>query len=243
MKIKNILIVSTLAAALLGCSKREAKHIVILPDVSGSIDRQSLEQTFKAIDDLAGRLQRGDRLTIIPILGDAEAETSGKILRFEIPANRQAYDTDLRDFRRKLNASLKEMQTNAFARPGAKTDILGAVLLAEQEFDLYPNHSTKVLAILSDFIQEDRQFDFRTDRNLSNANFVQKFAQRQTQSKNIRFEQTTTYLDLLKSNEFTALEKSRREAIKTFWIEYLKNTGAHPKFFDGGAALLRLQIP
>src|SRR6478752_2207631 len=123
MKIKKTLIVLMLAGALLGCGKREPRHIVILPDVSGSIDRESLEQAFKAIDELAGHLQRGDRLTIIPILGDAAAEASGNILRFEVPPNRQAYDTDLRTFRSKLNASLKEMQTNAMAHPGAKTDI------------------------------------------------------------------------------------------------------------------------
>jgi hypothetical protein len=243
MKINKLLILSVLALALFGCGKREPRHIVILTDVSGSIDRESLEQAFKAIEELAGHLKRGDRLTLIPILGDAEAETSGNILHFEVPANRQAYDTDLRTFRSKLNASLKEMQTNAMAHPGAKTDILGAVLLAEQEFNLYDNHSMKVLAILSDFIQEDRQFDFRTDHNLSSAAFVQKFAQRQAQSRSIRLDKTKAYLDFLKSHEFSTLENSRREAIKRFWIEYFNNIGAHPKFFDGGATLLKLQIP
>src|SRR5690242_3325667 len=118
MKINKILIVLVLAVALLGCGKREPRHIVIMPDVSGSIDRESLEQAFKAIDELAGQLQRGDRLTIIPILGDAEAEASGRILRFEVPANRQAYDTDLRDFRSKLGSSLKEMGNRAIRHPG-----------------------------------------------------------------------------------------------------------------------------
>lgn len=113
MKIIKILIASVLAMVLLGCGNRETYHILILPDVSGSIDRQSLEQAFKGIDELASHLQRGDRLTIIPILGDAQAEASGRILRFEVPPNRQAYDTDLRDFQVKLRYSLKEIQTSA----------------------------------------------------------------------------------------------------------------------------------
>ena len=134
MKLKRTLIQCVLAVALLGCGKREPRHIIILPDISGSIDRESLKQAFKAIDELAGHLQRGDRLTIIPILGDAEAEAAGKILRFVVPANRQAYDTDLHEFRSKLDGSLKEMRTNAAVHPGSKTDILGTLRLAQQEF-------------------------------------------------------------------------------------------------------------
>ena len=48
----------------------------------------------------------------------------------EVPENRQTYDTDLRDFRIKLNAPLQEMRANAIARPGSKTAILGAIALA-----------------------------------------------------------------------------------------------------------------
>lgn len=242
MKIKEVLIVSVLAVVLLGCGKRQPRYFVIMPDISGSIDRESLDQAFKAIDELSGHLQRGDRLTIIPILGDAEAEASGRILRFEVPANRQAYDTDLRDFRSKLNSSLKEIRANAIARPGSKTDILGAIALAEQEFNLHTDRSTKLLMILSDFIQEDQQLNFRTDNAFSSAAPVQKFATRQARIGNIRLEGVEVHLGLLKSSEFAAMGKSRRNAIKTFWIQYFKDTGAHSRFFDDGPSLLKLQI-
>jgi hypothetical protein len=229
---------SVLAVALLGCGKHEPRDIVILPDVSGSIDRGSLQQAFKAIDELAGHLQRGDRLTIIPILGDAEAEAPGKILRFEVPANRRAYDTDLRLFRTKLGSSLKEMETNAIVHPESNTDILGSLVLAEQEFNLHSNHSTKLLAILSDFIEEDRQFNFRTDNAISGPVPVQRFATQQAQLGHLRLEKVEVYLGLLKSSEFTILRKSRRNAIKSFWIQYLIVAGAHPKFCDDGLAVL-----
>jgi len=242
MKTNKLFIVSVLAVALLGCGKHERRHIVILPDVSGSIDRESLQQTFKAIDELAGHLQRGDRLTIIPIMGDAEAETSGKILRFEVPANRQAYDTDLRGFRSKLSLSLKEMGNRAIVHPGTKTDILGAVALAEQEFNLHSDHSTKLLAVLSDFIEEDQQLNFRTDNAFSSTAPVQKFATQQARIENIRLDKVEVYLGLLKSSEFAALGKMRRNGIKSFWIQYFNETGAHPRFFDDGPGLLKLQI-
>jgi hypothetical protein len=141
-----------------------------------------------------------------------------------------------------LNASLKEMQANAVAHPGSKTDILGTISLAEQEFNLHSDHSRKILAILSDFIEEDQQLNFRTDNAFNSSVPVQKFAAQQARTGDLRFEEVEVYLDLLKSSEFTALRKSHRNAIKSFWIQYFKDAGAHPRFFDDGPGLLRLQI-
>src|SRR5205823_1994569 len=136
MSFRSVFFVLLLAAGLFGCGQQpEARHVVILIDVSESIDRTALEQAFKAIDDLVGRLHRGDRIAVIPILGDAQAEASGRITRFQVPTNRQAYDSDLHKFRLGLGASLKEMQAKAVAHPGRKTDILGSVALAGQEFE------------------------------------------------------------------------------------------------------------
>lgn len=243
MKIKKIFIMSVLAAALLGCGKRQTRYFVVLPDVSGSIDRESLQQAFKAIDELAGYLQRGDKLTIIPILGDAESESSGKIMRFEVPTNRQAYDMDLRDFRKNLNISLEQMRAQATAHPGSKTDILGAISLAEQELNVQSDNSSKFLAILSDFIEEDRQLDFRNNSALSSVVPRQNFATRQAEQQHIKLKNVQIYLGLLKSGEFAALATSRRNDIKDFWIQYFKAAGALPRFFDDGPGLLTLQIP
>lgn len=239
MKIKRTLIVSVLAVALLGCGKREPRHIVIMPDVSGSIDRESLEQAFKAINDLAGHLQRGDRLTIIPILSDAEAEASGRIVRFEVPMNRQAYDTDLRNFRGKLNSSLKEMKANAIVHPGAKTDILGSVVLAEQEFQLETEGVNRTLIILSDFIQEDKEFDFRTDIRLQTALTSKSLLQQIIQREVFNFSGDQVFLGALQSVEYTRLNKERRAALKIFWIDYFKLRGAKVTFAIDGLDILK----
>jgi len=53
MKAKNRLLTLLLVAGLVGCGRQQPRNIVILPDVSGSIDRQALEQAFKAIDRIA----------------------------------------------------------------------------------------------------------------------------------------------------------------------------------------------
>lgn len=238
MKVKKILITSVLAVALLGCGKREPRHITILLDVSGSIDRSAEEKAFKAIDELVGHLGRGDRVTIIPILGDAHSKASGRIIRFEVPTERQAYDADLRNFRLRLKASLGEMEAGAIAHPGTKTDILGSIALAEQEFQLDTGRSKRLLVVLSDFIQEDREVDFRRDTRVASRTAAKEFATQTARISAFDLKGMAVYLGGLQSNEYTDLGRSRREAIQEFWIRYFLFSGAHPRFVTDGPGLL-----
>jgi hypothetical protein len=238
---RKIVTLGLLLAAFLGCGKQqERRHIVILPDVSGSIDRGALEQEFKAIDYMVGSLRRGDRITIIPILSDAEAEASGKILRFEVPENRQAYDGDLRDFRHKLSASLEKMQTGALAQPGSKTDILGSLALAEQEFRTGSGESRRLLIVLSDFIQDDSEVNFRTARGLSALSLTDNFVRQTVKASPLELKGVSIFLGLLQSTEFGSMPRSRRQALRTFWLKYLQSCGANPTFTTDGPGLLRL---
>jgi hypothetical protein len=242
MSLTNILIALMLTVALLGCGKQQSKHIVILQDVSGSIDRESLEEAFKAIDELAAHLQRGDRLAIIPILGDAEAEASGKILRFEVPVNRQAYDTDLRNFRIKLGLSLKEMGNRAIAQPGIKTDILGSFALAQQEFQSASMQTNKLLIVLSDFIQDDGKLNFENSKDLANHLTAKMFAAQMARTTPINLNGVRVYAGFLQSAEYARMEKSRRNGIAEFWSEYLRQSGTSTHLVSDGPGLIKKEI-
>jgi hypothetical protein len=238
MKTKKIIIMLLLAVALLGCGKREPRHIVIMPDVSGSIERESLEQAFKAINELAGHLQRGDRLTIIPILGDAEAEASGRILRVEAPMDRQAYDADLQNFLVKLKASLTEMQISAATHPGSQTDISGTIGLAEQEFQADAGGRRHILVVLSDLIEEDGTTNFRTAGQLRDSVAAKEFSQQLSRRVDLNFQGATVHLGLLRGNEYARLSKDRRTALKAFWMTYFSTLGSKPEFVTDGTRLL-----
>jgi len=239
MNPKRSFLALLLAVVLIGCSKPpEPRHIVILVDVSGSIERDALAQAFKAIDELVSHLQRGDRITVIPILGDAQAEASGRILRFEVPVNRQAYDSDLRHFRVLLKNTLDNTQAEAVAHPGSKTDILGSIALAEQEFHTASEHPAQQLVILSDFIQESDEVNFKTNKCLANATVAKDFATRLMNNHGTDLKGIPVYLGALKSNEYSNLLRSRRYAIQAFWIEYFEASHAHPRFVVDGPGLL-----
>ncbi|HEV2992658.1 MAG TPA: vWA domain-containing protein [Candidatus Angelobacter sp.] len=240
MNMRNVFFALLLAACLVGCGKQaQTRHIIILIDASGSIDRQALDQAFKAIDDLVGNLRRGDRIAIIPILGDAEAEASGRIIRFQIPTSRQAYDSDLKAFRQKLKTSLATMEAEAVAHPGSKSDILGSVALTEGEFQSDSGGSRRLLAVLSDFIQEDTNVNFKKDKRLVNPVSAKKFATQHAKQKSFNFRGMPVYLGLLRSQEYAAMEQSRRDAIQEFWIRLFKSFGAQPLFIADGSGLLR----
>jgi hypothetical protein len=240
MKPKGTLLVSLLATVLLGCGKQPLQRdFVLLPDVSASIEPKAEEEVFKAIDDLVSHLNRGDRITIIPILGDAQAEASGRILRFEVPTNRQAYDSDLRHFAAKLRDSLEELKSSAMKHPGTKTDILGSISLAEQEFQSDSGFRKGLLVVLSDFIQEDNEINFMRDRRLDSQPAAKEFAWQIARRDGLDLKGMPVYLGLLRSREYAGLSRSRRAAIQAFWISYLKSLGGKPRFVTDGPGLLK----
>jgi hypothetical protein len=230
-----------LVAGLFGCGKQTVvgpQQLVILIDVSDSIEPAAEEQAFSAIDRVIAQRQRGDRIAVIPITGDAQAESSGRVIRFEVPTIRQAYDNDLRDFRNKLKRSLEEFKAAAMAKPGSKTDILGAVALAQQEFKFHAGSSKKSLVILSDFIQDDSELNFLRDARLASKTVAGEFAMQSAKATAIDLRGVTVYLGLLRSKDYKRLRRSRREAIQGFWVQYFCMSGAHTRYASDGIGLV-----
>jgi hypothetical protein len=236
MKKTKILTVAVLAVALLGCGKREPRHIVILLDVSQSIERESLRQAFRALDNIPGRLHRGDSLTIIPILGDAEAEAAGSITRFYVPPNREAYDADLQRFTIQLSKSVEQLSFSAMSHPGGKTDILGSVTSASHE--IRTSAAVPTLLILSDFIQDDGEITFLNDKRLNNGTAASEFAKLEAKKQALDLSGIPVYLGRLRSSEYAACKHGRRTAIQVFWLEYFKNLNSRPEVAADGLGLL-----
>jgi|SRR5579859_2887937 len=240
MKLTKTLVALMLAAALLGCRQQPGPHhIVILQDVSGSIDRNALELAFKAIDELVGHLKRGDRIAIIPILGDAQAEVSGRIIRFQVPTNRQAYDSDLHHFAVQLRSSLEDLKSSTMKHPAAKTDILGSISLAEQEFQADPSPTKDSLLVLSDFIYETDEINFRRDKHLENKAAAEELAEQIAKREGLNLKGVSVYLGLLGSREYAGLNRGRRVAIQAFWVRYFNALGSKPNFVTDGVGLVK----
>jgi hypothetical protein len=234
---KHLSVLSLTALVLLsGCqtAKRPPLELIIVPDISASIDGESERQMFAAIKDAATHLHRGDTLTIIPITGDADAELQGRILRYELPPvkKREAYDADIRKISVKVGDDLARLEKEAVIHPSLHTDIVGTTRAALKSFSSAP--SDKRLIILSDFIQDDEQYCFTSDRRLSEPRSAAELAGKIKREIGGNALSVAVAMGRLRSAEFGRLPPNRRRAIDAFWHRLLEPSTVDP---DGTFAL------
>ena len=195
-------------------------------------------QCIQATLKLAQAINRGDTVTIIPITGDADIESTGRVLRFEKPLDRKPYDADLLEFSKQVQKSLAEFHSWANKHSAARTDIFGAVRMAGEELATFPKHERIVLVIFSDFLQDDSSVNFNTDRRLSTQASALLFANDEAkQSSSIHTTSAITRLALLRSKDLGKLSRQRREAIRDFWIRYFQVLGMQPEYTTNGIGL------
>lgn len=238
---KSALIIILAILLLAGCSQQQPvpKQIVSLVDISASIEPQAETECLDAIVKLIAKLNRGDTITIIPITGDADVQSTGRVLRFQKPVNRTAYDADLISFSKQVHDSLQALRVQAVDNPTAKTDIFGAIQMAMEEFAAGPKDRDRRLIIFSDFIEDDGTVNFNTDRRLSSGKSAINFATEQSKAfSSAAAVSIRADLGLLRSKELHAVSKERREAIRQFWLEYLKCLGIQPVWMTDGVGLL-----
>jgi hypothetical protein len=203
--------------------------LLIILDLSGSIEQEALVECFEALRALPRQLQRGNALAIIPVTSDALAETSGRIRRFELAPRREAFDDDLSQFEEDLRAVLEQMRATAVAQPAQRSDILGAVELAVEELATRRSQFQRlVVVLLSDFLVEDKQRRFKHDAALARRATAEKLAAALAQAapQPGAFQQVNVYLGWLRSHELKQLTEERRAAIRAFWSEYFRVRGA-----------------
>lgn len=219
-----------------GCTPaKRPREIIIVPDISASIEQQARRQMFDAIKQVALHLHRGDTLTIIPITGDAEADLQGRILHYEVPTadKREAYDADLRKLSSQVGSDLEGLESEALAHPGQHTDILGTIRIAMAEFS--PADTDKRLIVLSDFVQDDRQSDFRRDRSVATSDAGKRFGA-ELQKRVAYRRSVRVFLARLRSTDYAALNPKRREGISAFWETLMPLSTIEP---DGPQSLLQ----
>ena len=239
-KIPLMFAVSLICLLTAGCPRKQktALSVVLVCDVSASIEETARMSCLKTVNSLLPILHRGDSLAVVPVTGDAEVEASGQILRFPILAQRELYDEDLRRLRAIAEKEIGNLATSASAHPGEQTDLLGTVRVVAEELGSLPARQTGVVIVLTDFIQDDSQFNFNHAPELANRNSAVTLAANLAHDNPRRFPNTTIYCGYLKSRDLAKLGRSRREAIQGFWMEYLKRLGARPQTVVDGPGLL-----
>jgi hypothetical protein len=223
----------TLLFLIAGCSHHVPQATVEVIDTSFSITPRAEKAALGAVEDQIGHMQRGDVLILIPITGDAANDAGGRILRLSAPIQRETYDTDLRRFQAAARKQFVAW-TASLDSHQSRTDILGALDAARQEFAVLPKESSRKLIVVSDFIEDDGTYSFVSARSLTNPTSARQLAAHLREQHGFTLLGVQLCLGHLESSDFAPLSAQRKEAVSAFWTAYFA-TGGEPTeiHFDG----------
>jgi hypothetical protein len=222
---------------LAGCSHHAPTVTVEVIDTSLSITPRAEKAALDAVQLQIAHMQRGDRLVIIPITGDAANDAGGRILRLSAPTQRETYDADLRRFQAAAGkrftawiASLDQHQS--------WTDILGALDATRQEFSVLPDPMNRKLVVVSDFLEDDGTYNFVSAGSLASPARARELAAHLRAQHGFTLQSVNLCLGRLESSDFARLSAQRKEAVQAFWIAYFAD-GREPAEiqFDGTGIL------
>lgn len=223
----QLVIVLLFVLLMVGCPSRDPRLIVILVDLSASIDQDGRAQAFASVGRLFSekKVERGDRIVIIPITGDTWMQSQGLIKRYVISEKREAYDADLIKVQADIARDLAELQRSGAENPFQRTDILGSLTIAAQEFagDKRRSH---LLIVLSDMIQDTPDAHFETAAFLKTEEAARKEARLGMASQVSMFESSKVYIGFLRSTELGHIDNKVRTGVQSYWDEYFKRRGA-----------------
>jgi hypothetical protein len=222
---------------LAGCFLRVPQATVEVVDTSLSITPRAEKAALDAVGDQISRMGRGDRLILITITGDAQNDAGGRILRLSAPTELETYDTDMRRFQEQ---ALKQFAAWAASldKHQSRTDILGALDAARQEFAVLPKNSNRRLIVVSDFLEDDGTYNFVSAGSLANPTRARQLAARIRVEHSFTMQGVAPCLGRLESSDFALLPVQRKEAIRAFWTEYFASGGQKAEIqFDGTGIL------
>ncbi len=211
-----------------GCDHHKIAVEFLVPDVSESITQEGSDATWGVSHSLVQGLRRGDSLLVLPITADAGNDVSGRSLFITAPdiRHREALDQDMEEMRAKAMQDIENLRTQFRANPVTDTDILGTFHVISEKVQSLPKGTQAVVLVLSDFIQDDRQFNFKTDPRLDSPERSRTLAAAVAKQTTCNLHGVSVYLGYLESRDLAPLGRRRRQAITAFWLTFLSQQGA-----------------
>jgi hypothetical protein len=119
-----------------------------------------------------------------------------------------------------------------------RTDILGTLDVARQEFTTVPESADRRLIILSDFLEDDPSYRFVSSPQLANPEHARALAVELRTDRSFVLPGVPVCLGRLESSDFAPLSPQRKEAVQAFWAEYLDDRGRALELRFDGTGLL-----
>lgn len=219
-----------LAAGGFGAARLFWKHqpqikLVNVTEATKSVLPETQAESFDAIEKTADFLGRGDEIVVIPLTSDAVNEAQGKTVRHRFSRTRKAFDKDLSETKTKIRKDLETLRTEVAEKPFNHTDLFGKMNLVAEE---KPKNSEDkfLVVVLTDFIQDTPAMNFNKNLALANAESAKKLAAEVAKNKENAFQNAKVFLGQMRSEDLKKLPADRREAIRAFWLEFFRLSGA-----------------
>lgn len=220
-----ILAVAGFGAARLFWKNKPETKLVEVVEATKSVLPDAQAESFAATEKSAESLGRGDEIVVIPLTSDAANEAQGKTVRHRFGTTRKAFDKDLRETKQKIRDDLENLRTEVAEKPFKRTDLFGTIRLAAEE---KPKRAEDkfIVAILTDFIEDTPEMNFNTNPALANIEAAQKLAAQMVKGRENSFQNAKIFLGQMRSEDLKKLSTARREAIRAFWLEFFRLSGA-----------------
>jgi hypothetical protein len=223
---------------LAGCARRVPVATVEVIDTSMSITPRAERSAQSAVGSQISQMRRGDRLILISITGDAQNDAGGRVLRLSAPSEREPYDNDLRRFRSEAQKQFAAWSASLDPRQ-MRTDILGSLDVARQEFAAIPKGSERRLIIVSDFLEDESSYHFVSAPQLADNARAKSLASILRSGREFALPGGVPIcLGRLESSDFASLSPHRKDAVRSFWMAYLTEKDRQPELYFDGTGML-----
>lgn len=203
-----------------GNDKETPRVIVILVDMSGSANRARSTVYREAFEKIYQSLSQGDRVMVGTITSrsyiDFKPAVDAEIPKITIWVNRIQFERNLTETREKIRREVDRLLSRK--RGTKRTEILNALNIADTIF--HNEKRQKILVILSDMIQDSKEYNFT--RVKITDNYIDKL---------IRYRRKHNLIPNLTDVKVyvagaSGADSNKFRSVENFWARYFAESGA-----------------
>ena len=218
-----------------GKDKRSPRMVVVMVDMSGSTNKDRRTVYRKSFEKIYESLQQGDRIVVGTITSrsfiDFKPVVDEDIPKQSIWVNRIQYEQDLAKTKKTIRESVEYLLSQKRGTP--YTEILNSLNIADTLF--HKEKRDKVLVILSDMIQDSKEFRF--DRaKITNKYIADVIKVRKQQDLIPNLNGVKVYVA-----GASAADSRKFRSIEKFWSRYFEVSGADFSTHRYGHSLLEFE--
>ena len=219
MKQTTIALMLATSMFVSACWETKAKTVVVLIDATMSVDPAEYLRCRDEINRLVTRLDRGDRLVLVPITGEPEELLGHRMVHIDMPSERVPYDSNLKKAKEQAVRQVEQFLTTLPNIQAKYTDILGAMRATQDALG-----ESADLIILSDMVIDTPELHFPTAPELANTRSAELLAEKLATKQQLKG--VNVKVGILRSFDLERMSSARRDGVQAFWRRYFAVSGA-----------------